>query len=100
MQTPPQSPPRRQAPGAPRQQRRGMRTPVRQRIQRRVPGAPQRQRQAPREDGDESRRNDEENKKRQEEFERRIRVADDEESDTPLHRDPQNDGLIVNNLKF
>ena len=62
MQTPPQSPPRRQAPGAPRQQRRGMRTPVRQRIQRRVPGAPQRQRQAPREDGDERRRNDEENK--------------------------------------
>ena len=68
MRTPPQSPRPRQAPGAPRPQRQGMRTPPRRR-RRGVPGAPQRTRRS-REDGEE-----ENNRKRQEDFEEALAIA-------------------------
>ena len=96
MQTPPRPErPERPAPGAPRQRRQGYVTPRGQGIQRRIPGAPRRR---PREDGGVEESKDSE--EAQEEYERNIRVAADEENETPLHKNPQTDGLIVNNLKF
>ena len=73
--TPPQSPQIRQAPGARRQQRQGMRTPVRQGIQERVPGAPQRQRRAPRENENQDEETERKRRERQEKFKEDLEIA-------------------------